>query len=766
MKKTVFIFFCFIFLGGSLPAQENDSLGIDSTNSTEIEGVVIRKIKKYKNKKENPAYAIMQEVWKRKKSNGLNNFKDYQFDEYEKIEFNLTNLDSTFMKMKIFNKLDFVFKYTDSTYNYETPSLPIFLNEAVYKNYGKNQPKKERRDLIANKSSGFKDNPLVSGSSKSLFKEINIYDDVLNFLNIGFPSPASSNGFSVYDYNLVDSLTINGTECYQIKYAPKKDDNFAFKGDLFISKNNYSIVRATLGTTKKLNVNFINSLYTEIDYEAPNDETFILKKTYTELYFSFLTRNADDKGMLTKKTVIYKDHVFDQGLSDKIFEEKYDPYLSGAYEKDDEYWESSRPEGLSKTEAGIYQMLDELERVPKFNNMVKLFETIQTGYFNIGKVFDIGNLYSTYGHNSVEGDRLRFGGRTYFSRNDMWRIQGYGAYGFKDKKFKYAAEARYMFNKFNRFTVGAATRKDIMQLGIQSDGIMSRSFASSSIGGRGDNDLLSSVNQGNFFVSIEPMKNFEIRLDSYIQEIKSANKEKFNLDFYKDGKILSVLHDSHVSLSLSTKPKAQYHQYGLDRNEVSNLSPVLSLKYTKGFDGIFNSDFNYDKLQFFYTQPILIQNFGKSIITFEFGKNFNTVPLALQNVIPGNQSYTLADNTFSQLDYYEFVTDTYGMFFGEHHLYGKLFSQIPLIKALKLREVIFFKAAYGTLRDSSKNINLNRIATYAPDKNIYFEYGFGIENIGFGNFRFIRVDFNWRGNYLDRPNAEKFGVKAGFDFKF
>ena len=49
---------------------------------------------------------------------------------------------------------------------------------------------------------------------------------------------------------------------------------------------------------------------------------------------------------------------------------------------------------------------------------------------------DFGPIFSTFGYNDVEGQRLRVGGRTYFGSNDTWRIQGYTAYGFKDNKFK------------------------------------------------------------------------------------------------------------------------------------------------------------------------------------------------------------------------------------------------------------------------------------------------------------------------------------------
>jgi len=50
----------------------------------------------------------------------------------------------------------------------------------------------------------------------------------------------------------------------------------------------------------------------------------------------------------------------------------------------------------------------------------------------------------------------------------------------------------------------------------------------------------------------------------------------------------------------------------------------------------------------------------------------------------------------------------------------------------------------------------------APDKEMYYEYSFGVGNI----FKVFRLDFNFRGNYLDNPDARKFGVTGTFGFHF
>lgn len=748
----------------------NLSVQLSPINVQDIQEVVLQSgIKKYKNKKENPAYAIMKEVFKRKRTNGLSKYKTYQFDEYEKIELDITNIDSAFAKKKLFNKIEFVFDYADSLADGKM-ELPVYFTEAVYKNYGVNEPDhKVKRQITAQKTSGFKDNQMITMTSKNFFREINLYDNTLNYFDMGFQSPAGSDGFGTYNYELVDTLNVRGNEVYKIIFEPKNKEILAFQGTLLISKEHYAVVEASLKSTKKMNLNFVNGISTILEFDNPDDDTFLPIKNTTAITLSVFNKNKDAKGMLSTRTVSYSNYAFDQPINPDVFETKEEDVNDDLLQKNDQYWDSARTDSLSQSEKGIYEMIDKLEDTPKFNRLIKLSEIMVSGYWNVGKAIDIGSLFSIYGYNEIEGSRIRLGARTYFTRNDDWRIQGYTAYGFKDQKIKYGIEGKYMFNKINRFTLGFGSRRDILQLGVQltnDDGIMSRTFASSAVFGRGENASLSNVMQNNFFASVDPWKNITLRLDGSLQSIKSADTNFFNLHYYKNGELRQTVNDSHLSFSIVARPGAKFSQTGVDRAEHYSLAPTFILKYSRGVEGLFNADFNYNKVQILYYQPILLGSWGKTFLNFEAGKNFDTVPLALQNVIPGNQSYGLVPNTFSQLNYYEFVTDQYLTMHAEHHFNGKLLAQIPLIKKLKLREVGFFRAAYGTLSDESKAINVEGFRYSAPSERIYYEYGFGIENIGFGNFRIFRVDFNWRGNYLNRPDVSKFGIKAGFQFTF
>ena len=75
--------------------------------------------------------------------------------------------------------------------------------------------------------------------------------------------------------------------------------------------------------------------------------------------------------------------------------------------------------------------------------------------------------------------------------------------------------------------------------------------------------------------------------------------------------------------------------------------------------------------------------------TVEIGKTFDgDVPLALLSVIPGNQTVFSLYNTFPNLDFYEFVTDTYATVLLEHNFNGRIFSRIPFLRKLNLREIV------------------------------------------------------------------------------
>src|SRR5690606_25825294 len=208
-----------------------------------------------------------------------------------------------------------------------------------------------------------------------------------------------------------------------------------------------------------------------------------------------------------------------------------------------------------------------------------------------------------------------------------------------------------------------------------------------------------------------------------------------------------------TAFSVGYFPGRKMTGYGVERKYANDNFPSLFAQVTQGSQGMFNSDFEYTKLQLSYIQPWQIGGFGRLTSTVEAGKTFGEVPLGLLSVIPGNQSYFSIYNTFSQLDFYEFVTDTYTTLHLEHNFNGRLLSRIPWLRKLNWREIVSLRGVWGELSDANRTLSQPaNTPLIAPDTKVYYEYSFGIGNI----FKILRIDFNFRGNYLNNPDARHF----------
>ncbi|MGB5553346.1 MAG: carboxypeptidase-like regulatory domain-containing protein, partial [Flavobacteriaceae bacterium] len=112
-------------------------------------------------KKNNPAVEILKKIWAKKRENGIRKFKQYAFNKYEKIEFDLNTIDSALMKSKIFKGLEFVFQDLDTSRITGKTYLPIFLNETFSQVHGDNLIKEQKEDILGNKNSGFDNNQAI-----------------------------------------------------------------------------------------------------------------------------------------------------------------------------------------------------------------------------------------------------------------------------------------------------------------------------------------------------------------------------------------------------------------------------------------------------------------------------------------------------------------------------------------------------------------------------------------------------------------------------
>lgn len=736
-----------------------------------LDEVVIVSGKQSKKASENPAIRILKKIWERKHQNGLNQFKQYEYDKYEKVEFDLNTIDSALIKSKLFRGMEFVFEEIDTSSVTGKTYLPIFINEAISKVYGDNELNKEKEDLKGNKNSGFSNNQVIIDFIDDLYSDFNVYDNYLKFFDKSFVSPLSRTGIQTYNYVLSDSAFIDNKWCYNIIYYPRRKNELTFKGDFWVNDSTYAIKDINLQASKSANINWVKEIYIEQEFEVLNDSVFLIKRDYMLSDFA-LNKKEKSRGVYGKRTTLYENYVFDQPKGVEFYDEKVYYYDEDIYNRDDDFWEQNRLESLNKDEKGVYKMLDTLKTVKKFKRLYNIGSILSSGYVEFSSInFDYGPIFSTFGYNGIEGLRLRTGGRTYFGPNDLWRLEGFLAYGFKDDKFKYGISGKWLLNKKSRLIIFGGHRRDIEQIGASltsSTDVLGRSLASNAVITAGTNDKLTNINLTSVGFEMEPLRNFGFRFNASYRTLKTASPT-FSLDFNDPSSPTGVSSETkqyESRLSVAYYPKRQMTGFGVERKEKNDNFARIFTQISKGVDGLTDSDFDYTKLQFSYIQPWQVGGFGRLTTSIEAGKTFGEVPLGLLSVVPGNQTYYSIYNTFPQLDFYEFVTDTYTSMHVEHNFNGRLFSRIPLLKKYNLRFVLGLRGVWGELSD--ENIALNttgnpeEIPLIAPNSRVYYEYSFGVANI----FKILRIDFNFRGNYLDRPDARRFGITGSFGFYF
>lgn len=722
-------------------------------------------------KKNNPAIAILEKIWKKRRQNGLKKFNQYSYKKYEKVEFDLNTIDSTFKEKGLFRGMQFVFKNIDTSAITGKTYLPIFLNESVSEVFGDNTLNKEKETIRGNKNTGFSNNQAIINFIDDLYNDYNIYDNYIKLFYKSFVSPLSKTGINNYNYFLSDSAFIKNKWCYNIIYYPRRKNELTFKGDFWVNDTTFAIAEINMKASKSANINWVKEIYIEQEFDILNDSIFLLKRDYFLSDFA-INKKEKSKGLYGKRTTLYNNYSFNELKKSNFYETSNNVIDKKIYNQPDEFWIENRVEKLNKDELGIYTMLDTLTTVRKFKNLSNIVATFSSGYFEFDKInFDYGPIFSTFGYNDVEGIRIRSGGRTYFSYNDPWRFEAYTAYGFRDQKFKYGFQGKAILNEKNRLIISGGNRRDVEQIGSSltaSTDVLGRSDGSSSVIGTGQNNRLTNVNLSKLSLQAEPFNNFVVSISGSYKTLSSAS-EFFSLDYNDTSTpsgISSQIKQFETIFTANYYPGRKVAGFGVERTTNSDKLRNIFLQVTRGSKNLFNSDFDYTKVQFSYSQPWFIGGFGRLKTSLEAGKTFGEVPLGLLSVVPGNQTYFAFFNTFNQLDFYEFVTDTYTTFHLEHNFNGRLLARVPLIRKLNLRAIVGFRSAWGQLSD--ENILLNstnnpaQITLLAPTENPYYEYSVGIGNI----FKILRLDVNFRGNYLDNPGARKFGVTftTGFNF--
>ncbi len=698
---------------------------------------------------ENPAHTLLRKIIANKAINNPDKINSYQCEVYNKIEFDINNVDEEFRQQRPLKQFQFIFDYLDISVVTGKTYLPIFFTESLSDYYYRKKPKATREIIKASKISGV-ESESVSQFTGQMYVDFNLYSNHVEIFDQPFVSPVANFGKMYYKYYLIDSMIIDNHWCYNISFQPKRKQEFTFTGDMWIADTSFAIVRSKARMAKDANFNYVNDFVMEHGYENIDGFWF---RTQTKLMVDF---NLTDRstGFFGRKTSSYKNVLIDTLTRPEIFDTKMNiTFNEDAFEKDINYWREFRHDSLTAKEESIYDMVDSIKNVPVFQTFLDVVTTFVTGYYVKGPL-EYGPYYTFFSFNEIEGNRFRLGGRTSndFSKNIMY--DGHLAYGTKDQEFKYGLGLLYMFGKNPRESFRLHYKDDVEQLGKSQNAFL-------------EDNILSSLLQRNPIYKITRVRTLQTYYEKeWFQGFSNKLSFKYSTIFPSDSipLILSDVNPTRQYSSITTSEFSlntrfayeEIYVYGeFERESLGSDYPIVNFDVTLGVKNLMNSDYDYLKLGLNVQHLFNVGTYGWFKYTFDAGKIFGQLPYPLLRLHEGNETYAYDEFAFNMMNYYEFGSDQWISLSAEHHFMGLFLNRIPMLRKLEWREVTSTKLLIGSLNDE----NLNYVefpSTLTELSKPYVEAGIGIENI----FKLIRVEAMWRLSYLDHPDIEIFGIRA------
>ena len=746
-----------------------------------LDEVVVKPKREKYSRKNNPAVELMTKVITHKKNNKLSENDYYQYNKYQKITMSLNDVTPEMLEKGMYKKMPFLKDQIELCEETNKFILPISVDETASQKIYRKHPKSEKTLIKGMSSTGvnelFATGDMLSTVLKDVFTDVNIYDNDIRLLQYPFISPiSSSDAISFYKFYIMDTTFVDKDKCFHLTFVPNNSQDFGFTGHLYVlADSSYTVKKCTMNLPKKSGVNFVDNMDIIQEFEQlPNGE-WVLK---TDDMIVEMTLMKIMQGFQIRRTTRYSDYAFDE-LPQQLFKRKgAEIKEADAMMRGDDFWNQYRPVPLTQTESSMDMLVKRLEQMPGFKYVIFVLKAfienfVETGTKEHPSKVDIGPVNTMISNNYIDGLRLRMSAQTTANLNPHLFLKGYYAYGFKDHRSKYMGEVEYSFNKkeylpreFPKNSITFSYQYDVMSptdkfLKTDKDNVFV-SFKTSTV------DQMSYVR--NIALKYENETQFGLKTTVEVKNSKDEPTGGLAYITNDDQKtLIPEIQTMEASLAFRYAPGETFVNTKQRRIPVSFDAPVFTLSHTAGFKGVLGGEYNYNLTEIGLYKRFWFSSWGKIDMFVKGGAQWNKVPFPLLIMPAANLSYILQRETFNLINNMEFLNDRYASLDVSWDLNGKIFNRIPLLKKLKWREAIGFKMLYGHLTDKNNPMKHpgdselflfptrdGRPTSFVMDsKTPYMECSVGIHNI----FKILHIDYVRRLNYLDHPDANKWGVR-------
>ena len=370
---------------------------------------------------ENPALPLIRKAIQNRDLNNPEKLESFQYSSYNKVVMTLDGLVEN-------PEVD------DTTFNFLRGGH-LFMTESFSEVKFK-KPGRRTETVKASKVSGI-ENPMFAAVSTT-FQPFSVYTDHIKILEIPFVNPVSPDGMKKYDYFLEDSLTTEAGKSYIISYQPREGKSHHLgKGLVYISSMHYALENFLLKPAEETG---------QIRFEIQQKNRFDGKHWFPEQMNSiYVFTELDFQGR--KGKLVNQTFLSEIGINDLDPDQKFGA-VEVAFDLDKERvdWNALRQDSLSSREYLTYERFDQLDQKTKLmlNRGANLMAYLSTGRIKLGVLDLIPNRLVRF--NQYERFGLGLGLSSNETLSDLFRVEGYFRYGFRDQAWKYGGAMSIFLN--------------------------------------------------------------------------------------------------------------------------------------------------------------------------------------------------------------------------------------------------------------------------------------------------------------------------------
>ena len=716
-------------------------------------------------RKDNPAVELMRKVISAKRRSDLSRRDYYRYNKYQKLTLAINEITPTRMEDPMFSNKQWLLRQVEFCPYNNKLILPVSVSETVTEQIYRREPRAGRSILRGTNSQGIGDllqtGDMLNTVLKDIFTDVNIYDEQIRLLQSLFTSPIADGALDFYRYYIEDTLYIGRNLCYHLSFLPNNQQDFGFRGELFVlADSSYQVRRCQMTIPPQSDVNFIDGMKLVQEFSQLDDGSWVL--TDDDLFTELRWANFMESFAVVRSTRLsdfsftpLPHTLFKSGDAQVRREERE------AKRRGDDFWEQYRQVRLTRGESSMKQFIRDIGHVRGFKYLffglkILVDNYIETGTKRHPSKVDIGPVNTLLTANYVDGLRTRLSAQTTANLDSNFFFRGYVARGWSSHKTYYSGDIIWSLNK-----------KDYLPHEYPK-----RTFTFSST-----YDVMSPCDR---FIDTDKDNVFAALKWSSVEQMMFYNRQQlaFEYETYNGMKYTLSAKTEHdapagdidfepfrtteLHAELRYAPGETYINTKQRRMPVNHEAPVLTLGHTVGLSGVLGGDHNFHLTEAtVYKRFWLADSWGNIDCRLKGVIQWSKVPYMLLIMPEANLSYILSDNTFCLVNNMEFLTDRYVSAMLNWDMNGKLFNRIPLLRRLKWREWFAVRCLWGDLTE--KNTIVSPLTShFSPLTSPYWELSFGIHNI----FKLFHIEYVRRLNYLDQPSVHKQGVRFNMRLTF